>query len=512
MSVPLPLDSRQESIARALIAAIRPVSTESVARELDLTDRVVRYNLPPVIAFLAAHGVTVRRRPGLGAWTEGGEAARSRALVALDSTPGLHVFDAAERQVRITLALLRAAPDALASESFEATLQVSRPTIRRDVREVGSWLDAHRLHLRRLPGVGIRAVGGELEIRAGLLTAIAEAVPQELLAWACGAAGASGPRAGRERAVADLLVDLDLARCRAVLRDVFPALPDTDPATISGSLLLAIVVRRFRDGRPARLGSGRLRSLLDHPASGDAARIGERLVPLVAVLGQAPPASQGLPPTEVAAITEGLLALKLIGDAAEGEIAATRLADRILLAAAKRLHPALATDEQLRARLVEHLGRLGVRIRYGLPLANPLAAEVRQRYPEVDAVVGELVADLSRRGSSLPADEATYLTMYLAGSLERLRLRPKVRVTVVCPAGMATAWILVSRLVAEFPHVEVVGVVSRADLGSAAVEATDLVISTIPLEEASAKTVVVGPLLRDGDVRRLARAIGSLPA
>ena len=55
----------------------------------------------------------------------------------------------------------------------------------------------------------------------------------------------------------------------------------------------------------------------------------------------------------------------------------------------------------------------------------------------------------------MPVEEIGLLTMYLAGSLERHRLRPKVRVTVVCPAGMATAWILVSRLVAEFPQIEV---------------------------------------------------------
>ena len=54
-------------------------------------------------------------------------------------------------------------------------------------------------------------------------------------------------------------------------------------------------------------------------------------------------------------------------------------------------------------------------------------------------------------GTAIPPEEVGFLTMYLAGSLERQRLRQKIRVTVVCPAGMATAWILVSRLLAEFP-------------------------------------------------------------
>ena len=101
--------------------------------------------------------------------------------------------------------------------------------------------------------------------------------------------------------------------------------------------------------------------------------------------------------------------------------------------------------------------------------------------------------------------------MYLAGSLERNRLRPKVRITVVCPAGMATAWILVSRLSAEFPNVEITRVVSKTayehELAGAS---SDLVVSTVPLDEqpAGVEFVVVSPLLREKDLRRLARFLG----
>ena len=83
----------------------------------------------------------------------------------------------------------------------------------------------------------------------------------------------------------------------------------------------------------------------------------------------------------------------------------------------------------------------------------------------------------------MPVEEVGLLTMYLAGSLERHRLRPKVRVTVVCPAGMATAWILVSRLVAEFPQIEVIRVVSKAAFETEPGEEPDLVVSTIPLDD-----------------------------
>src|SRR6266511_380884 len=89
--------------------------------------------------------------------------------------------------------------------------------------------------------------------------------------------------------------------------------------------------------------------------------------------------------------------------------------------------------------------------------------------------------------------------------------RPKIRVTVVCPAGMATAWILVSRLLAVFPQVEIIRVVSKTAFERGADDvATDVVVSTVPLldEDDQPPSVVVSPLLRDRDIRRLSRLLG----
>jgi hypothetical protein len=82
---------------------------------------------------------------------------------------------------------------------------------------------------------------------------------------------------------------------------------------------------------------------------------------------------------------------------------------------------------------------------------------------------------------------------------------------VVCPAGMATAWILVSRLLAEFPQIEVGKVISKTafehEIDGVAV---DLVISTVPLEGFSGEVplLIVSPLLSERDVRRLSRLAG----
>src|SRR4029079_8660603 len=55
----LPLDSRQVRIARLLLEQSDTTRLEQVASSLRLTDRVVRYNLPTVEAYLSGHGLTL---------------------------------------------------------------------------------------------------------------------------------------------------------------------------------------------------------------------------------------------------------------------------------------------------------------------------------------------------------------------------------------------------------------------------------------------------------------------
>jgi mannitol operon transcriptional activator len=500
----LPLDTRQARIARRLLDGASPTSVEVLASELDLTPRVVRYNLPSVGAFLLAGGVRLVRRRGVGVWLEGEAAARRAVQESLDIAIGPPVVDATDRRARIVVGLLDAFPDPLRLETLENELAVSRPTVRRDVRAAEAWLEGHRLHLRRKPGVGVVVLGSETEIRGGLLAILLESVPAHALADEARMPSAVARR--RDPAptgLAPFVAELDLPTFRAVLE---PEVGDVDDrGLLTASIALAIAARRIRRGRPARLAGGRLRSLLDHPASEIASRIASRMA---ATIGQP------LGNADVAAITESLLGLVELAETRTlPGTRELRLIDRIVGLAADRLHPSLADDIQLRDSLLEHLHRLRIRLRYGVPVSNPLQHEVRSRYPEVYAAATDILAEVgSVGGIAIPPEEVSFLTMYLAGSLERHRLRPKIRVTVVCPAGMATAWILVSRLLAEFPQVEIAQVVSKAafELDPAA-PPTDLIVSTVPLEREDdvGPSLVVSPLLREQDVRRLSRILGA---
>jgi mannitol operon transcriptional antiterminator len=503
MSALVPLDSRQARITRHLLAETGPRSVEEIATALRLTTRVVRYNLPSIETYLRSGGLKVVRRRGVGIWLEGDDARRSAIRSTLDDDAGPQVLNVDDRKLRAIAALLDRAPEPLHLAELEVELGTSRPTVRRDVRAAEAWLEEHHLHLRHLPGVGLVVRGTEIDVRKGLLALVLEAVPPEILLNDASGDAANVTLEDRSEGAGRLMAGLDLSAYRRILLDQLRELDENEPITIVATIYLAIVARRIQASRTAAFHSGQLRSLIDHPLADVASRI-------AAAMEKTGNLVVGEP--DIAAITEFLLGFAEVdGNAASTDDEVSEPIDRLVTAAADRLHPSLADDDQLRKSLAEHFRRLRLRLRYGLPVSNPLMQEVRERYPDVYQVAEEIVAEVSPLGeAAVPLDEIGFLTMYLAGSLERNRLRPKIRVTVVCPAGMATAWILVSRLLAVFPQVEVIRVVSKTvfERGPDDVP-TDVVVSTIPVgDEFDRPSVVVSPLLRERDIRRLSRLLG----
>jgi len=505
LTSPVPLDSRQARIARLLLTRGEPATLDTIAMELKLTMRVVRYNLASVESFLRMSGLAVVKRRGVGVWVTGPDDPRRRTLGALVASISPRVLSATDRKERALITLLDAAPKPVALGDLENELGASRPTVRRDVRANETWIEEHHLHLQRVPGVGVVVRGSEIEIRKALLGLILESLSAETLTAAMrarsGEDGAHAEVAGGT--IDEYVARLDLPSYRAILREQLHDRDDGGPMAMVETLFVAIVARRVRRGHHALLQSGQLRSLIDHPVAEAAARIAAAVGGL---------SDLTLTDADVASITEFILGFaELVEASVPAEPNDGELIERLVALAAARLHPSLADDDQLRRNLVEHLRRLRVRLRYGLPIANPLDHEVRERYPDVHAVASGIVRELGSMGEgAIPPEEVGFLTMYLAGSLERHRLRQKVRVTVVCPAGMATAWILVSRLAAEFPQIEVTRVVSKSAFEERVdADTADVVVSTVPLQEPTAvQTIVVSPLLRDRDVRRLARVFG----
>lgn len=97
--------------------------------------------------------------------------------------------------------------------------------------------------------------------------------------------------------------------------------------------------------------------------------------------------------------------------------------------------------------------------------------------------------------------------LHFGAALERLKSKDiaKPKILVVCGTGIGTAKLLSSRLQSIF-DIDIVDAVSYRQAKEVLKEKkVDLIVSSIPVreEEMGLKVLVVNPLLKEGDIRRL---------
>jgi len=498
------LDSRVIRIARWLVEQDSVRSTGDLASELGLSQRVIRYRLPAVENYLGEWDATLHRQRGSGLAVHMPDGVCEAIIEDLSSRfEAPRVYSPEERSSMLTAELLWRAPEVTPLDKIHDELGVSKTSARRDLQMCEPWLERNGLPLVRRPGKGIAIVGSERRIRQVLVQLIVETIPDNILIAQIGdderdreQKSARIPVGFRER-----LEALPLRESATIIREsLLRQRLSAGRSELVFALYLALSIARIREGRMVDVSAGLQRSVTEHP-------VAQSVAGLVNAIEQ----ELGGPfeEAEFGALTEYLLGLDTLQMtvAASGAIDA-EMVPRLLAIAGERLHPALADDAELERGLAAHLERLSVRLRHGLPVHNPLLGEVRERYPDVHLVAGELAEFLEPQlGQKVTDDEVGFLTMYLSGAMERARLRPRRRVLVVCPSGMATAWVLVSRIQSEFPEFDLVQVLSEREYEELDDRDYDLVIATLPIPRHEAPVVVVNPLLSAGDVGLVKAAV-----
>ena len=496
-----PLDSRVVRIVRWLLDQEKPRSTSDLAANLVLSERAVRYRLSAVQNFLASHGADLVRRRGSGLEIVADDDARktiNEDLEARVSPPRVYTPD--ERGHLLLDTLLWAYPETTSLERLNEDLEVSKTSARRDLRRSEPWLDRMNLPVLRKPGHGIALDASEHQVRRGLVQLLLEAVPGDVLEELT-----TGPvddasllRIRVPLGLRERLESLAVYECAEAIRSS----PLRDDLALGNSELcftlhLAISESRLRDEHPIDLEPDVVLSRMEHPISDLARQLTDTLCE---VKGCSP-----FPDEEVADLVDRLLGFQALLSATSSDSDTDRLVTEMLAIATARLDVDLTNDDELRESLTLHLLRVDVRVRHRLPVHNPLVEELAERYPKVHAVAGDLAVAVDEHlGTEISEAEIGFLTMYLAGAVEREESRSSKRAMVVCPDGQPTAWVLVSRLQAEFPEI------AFADVQSASSDDNDhydLVISTAPLVMDDVKVVVVTPLLSASDVETVREAL-----
>lgn len=511
------LTTRQCAILSHLLRADGPTTVAQIAHNLRTTPRAVRYDLVGIETFLATRSINLIKKPNWGVLIAAQMDAKTNLLRELTDPIAHRPFLSQQERRDVAILWLLTEPEPVLAKQLGCHLNVSYPTVLGDIRRAALWLSMHGVQVLGRPHVGYIVQGTERAQREALIELVLGYIGQQVLEgrtrpgpWPPSAdQSISGPT----YTMSNFIPRLELGFAAALvetLENLLP-LPLADAARASLAVCIAILIERIGTGRTIEQPSEHLTSL-SHCCEFQAATVAaEKIARAYGI---------ALPEQEVEYIAIQLLgagtrrplsdALGAV-DLAGLDPQVPEVVRDLVTQASAYLQPCLIVDQQLVRNLEFHIRAAVHRLRFDLPIRNPLLEDIKSHYPYVFQVAQRASIVLERMvGKKIPEAEIGYITMHLGAAMERLRstLIATKSVLVVCGEGIATAWLLVSRLQAELPEVAVAGIASVSELSNPRSRSRSVaaIVSTVPLPGIDLPVAVVSPLLSREDVARV-RAI-----
>ncbi|SFF57014.1 activator of the mannose operon, transcriptional antiterminator [Halobacillus alkaliphilus] len=154
-----------------------------------------------------------------------------------------------------------------------------------------------------------------------------------------------------------------------------------------------------------------------------------------------------------------------------------------------------------------HLSSTIHRVRHGLSIRNPMLNEIKKMYPYMFSMMVMALEEVNKTYSIvIPEDEAAYLVLHFQASVERLQKKRdiKKKVLIVCELGVGMSHLLQAKLEQSYKGMEIVDCIGVRDLDGKLKNASiDFILSTRDLGEQRIPTLVISPLLKAEDRKKL---------
>ncbi len=490
------MDARMWDVLDALASA--PVLTaQDLARRLGVTSRTVRSLVSRSRSGLAEAGASIESKPGSGyRLIVRDQEAFDRLAAGRRVRRGIPTT--VEERRRYLLQLLLTARDYVTLTSVAESLYVSPKTLAHDLAYVEETLAGHGLLVDRRPYKGVRVVGAELDIRTCLTAAFHEegtsfddlvtglTAGSPTLAELVGTVVTEGGRHISEEALHSLLLHLAVALNRVHAgRTIKAETPDIARYVTDQELATAHdILDRVGGAYGVEFPREEHYYLALHLA-------GRRVL--------RNPVSE----EDLGTVTE-----------------ARHVVDDMLTLADASFGLGLSGDDDLRTSLIQHVIPLIIRLRFSMRLHNPSLERIKQSYPLAYFMAVQACTVLSHRyGRELPDDEAAYVALWFALSLERSRPAPR-RKNVLLVVASSGGWARLLEFSLRDELGDLLGSVTVCEphrLKERDLTGVDAVLTTIPLgtplrAPLDVPVYVVGELADAEETARLRRLLSHEPS
>lgn len=170
-------------------------------------------------------------------------------------------------------------------------------------------------------------------------------------------------------------------------------------------------------------------------------------------------------------------------------------------------------DFSLYDLLVAHMKSAVHRLKNDEVLVNPLKDTLKKDYPKIFENVRQHLGPLEEYiGEKFSEDEMSFMVLYFASVLEKERAETeknkKIKVALVCATGRGTAQFMLAKLQMLDDMIEVVSISSFHNMREIETNGTQMIISTIPLDNVNLPCVEVrSPMLEKEDLLDIQRKV-----
>jgi len=486
------LKSRHTREISYLLNLQHPASTSKISEETGISQSTLKKDLDTVSTFLKSRRLILVRKPRIGVYLRGKASDKNTLMMELSS---LHKKTTLSKEERITQLIL----DCLTNDRIPTIedwcdkFGTSRPTIADDVEHVKSWLKEENLILKGKPGVGYKLIGGEEEIRNGIVKLIIKRNEKEyekLMAWLLGKKTDKIEFPFLKRIIKPKFLSIRQFLNNIELQTNIK-LVDRDYLVLA--LKIAVSIERIINRHYLIMDAKRLFGIMQNPAY----KMVYKNIPSLEEIYNIK-----FSPEEIAYITLNLISSKLqevsfsVNDSDEKY---RHYAQKIGEIANDIFGLPISNDEEFIHMLELHLKATFNKIKYGIKIDNPLLKEIKEEYPLSFNIAERVAVILGKKMHiEIPETEAGYIAMYIAMAIEKIKHQKKKRkkVAVICAMAIGASSLLFWRVLNEMPDIDVIQVGSYKDIVEGKIDPNiDLIISTIPLPETKIPHIVVSPFL-----------------
>lgn len=143
----------------------------------------------------------------------------------------------------------------------------------------------------------------------------------------------------------------------------------------------------------------------------------------------------------------------------------------------------LRDNLNLRMMLNQHLQPLDIRLRYGIPVENPILKDIKREYFFAYTMADQAAVTLREHyRCAIPEAEVGWLALIFQMAIESRHAEARLNILIVCASGSASSHLLLSRIKRAFPaYIAQAEVCTLFELEHRDLDGVDYIFTTVPI-------------------------------